>query len=160
MRVAWLNVAGRMALAILFGVAGYHKIVDPEAFGWALYQYQLLPVTWISPVAVVLPWVELVAALALVCLPPFQRAAAWLMLGLLAVFALAMSITLWRGIDVACGCLSSSLDAGPLTWRDVGRNAIFMCVAFGVLTVRRIFPAAGDARAARDTRAASSRGNV
>ena len=59
---AYLGLASRTYLALIFLLACYHKIVDPQSFALDVATYQILPLGLVNLTALILPWVELVAA--------------------------------------------------------------------------------------------------
>jgi uncharacterized membrane protein YphA (DoxX/SURF4 family) len=122
----------RMLLAAIFLLASVPKIIAPHEFAIAVFRYQLLPDPAINLMATFLPWVELVAAVAIL-IPRTSAAAAAIFLGLLAVFTAAISIDLVRGIDISCGCFTFAADAGPIGWWEVMRDAGFLALAGFVL---------------------------
>ena len=122
----------RLILAAVFLLASVPKIITPHEFALAVFRYQLLPDTAINLTAIFLPWIELVAALAIL-VPRTSAAAAAILLALLAVFTAAISIDLVRGIDISCGCFTLDADAGPIGWWEVVRDLVFLVVAGFVL---------------------------
>src|SRR5947208_13581531 len=93
----WL---GRIGLAGLFLWAAVEKLRDPTAFALDLSHYRVLPHPLIGPLAIALPSLECVVALALLT-RPYVRGAALLTALMLAVFAIAMAQAKLRGIDLA-----------------------------------------------------------
>ena len=61
----WPYRGVRIILALIFLWAGVVKILDPDAFAIILEAFDLLPYSWIMPVAVVLPILEILAAIGL-----------------------------------------------------------------------------------------------
>jgi putative oxidoreductase len=95
---------GLMAvIAGIFLLAGVMKIYDPQGFALAIMEYQLIPWWGIVVLAVYMPWLELLSALALF-IPGWRRASLITLILLLVVFSLALVIVLLRGIDIRCGC--------------------------------------------------------
>jgi len=99
----------------VFVYASHDKIWLPQEFARIVYHYQIVGPSDVLPpllpnlLAVSLPWIELLAGLALV-VGLWRRESALLVAALLMVFILAVSSTLVRGIDIQnCGCFS--LDA-------------------------------------------------
>ncbi len=133
MNVRFILIACRVLLGVVFLIACIHKILFPEAFALSIFRYQILPNALINVTAITLPWVELVAALAVMFSLRFKDAAATLILLMLAVFTVAMTFNILRGLDVACGCFSSSPDADVLGWGNVIRNLGYMFIAGVVL---------------------------
>jgi putative oxidoreductase len=128
-----------LALGAVFIYASLDKIAQPAAFARIVYHYRLIgPSALVGPVpanvlAVTLPWVEMVAGLALVT-GVWRREAAGLAALLLVVFLGAVSWALLHGIDIEnCGCFSVSETgrrAGiKLVLEDIGLLAMGIAVA-------------------------------
>jgi len=116
-----LSFLFRLLLAALFLYAGFVKAADPHGFALALYNYHLLPGWMINPVAIILPWVELMVGMFLL-VGLWTQGGALLASGLLGVFACALVMNLIRGLDIACGCFSTSTSAEPITWLYLVRD--------------------------------------
>ncbi len=127
MRMNFILVASRILLALTFLIACVHKILYPEAFALSIFRYQLLPHGAINLLAITLPWLELVVAVAILFSYRFREAATALILILLGLFTAAMLISIARGLDVSCGCFASN-DA-PMSWANVLRNLGYMFLA-------------------------------
>ncbi len=104
----------RMALGAVFVVAAVDKIGSPSAFAQAIANYRLLPYQAIHALAIVLPWLELVTGLLLV-VGWWTRAAALIADVLLAVFIVAISQAMIRGLDISCGCFDTDPSAHKMT---------------------------------------------
>ena len=96
----------RVVLGVTFIYASLDKIAHPDQFARIVYNYKILPGFLINIFAVTLPWVELVAGLFLV-FGIFTESASLIISFLLVVFIVAISINLFRGIDLNCGCFST-----------------------------------------------------
>jgi uncharacterized membrane protein YphA (DoxX/SURF4 family) len=103
----WLTVRAQFVLAAFFFVAGISKIVDPPGFAHEIHNYALVPGVVVNAMALVLPWLEVVAAVALF-LGIARRTATRILGILLLVFIVALSINLARGKPVDCGCFGTS----------------------------------------------------
>lgn len=128
-RPIWWWLA-RLVLAAVFIGASLAKIRDPEGFALAVHRYRLLPGVAINPVAILLPWVELVAGLALLwpgARP--RRAAAFLIAAMLAVFTGAIILNLTRGIESSCGCFSTRADDAVSDGWNLLRNLALLWLA-------------------------------
>ncbi|HVE64981.1 MAG TPA: MauE/DoxX family redox-associated membrane protein [Thermoanaerobaculia bacterium] len=99
----WLTVRVQIALGLVFVVAALPKIADPPAFAHMIYNYRLLPGGLVNALALVLPWVELFAGLALI-LGVWKKEAAVTAAVMLVVFIVAIGINLARDHAVDCGC--------------------------------------------------------
>lgn len=89
------------------------------------------------PGARVVPWVELVVAVALVVWPPVGALAAG---GLLIAFTFVVWGAVRRGIDVGCACFGGSASQ-PVSWREVARNLGLLVLAGLAVGARPALPA-------------------
>lgn len=101
-------------LASVFILSSMEKIVFPALFARIVYNYHILPGRLINLAALYLPWLELVVGLALIS-RYFRRVGIILSTLLISIFSLAVLSTLWRGINLNCGCFSvtSLLPSSP-----------------------------------------------
>ena len=100
-------IASALAIAVLLASAATHKLRAPARFRKQLADYQLLPDALVRPIARMIPVAELMIAFALL-VPTWRVYAALTAAGLMALYAAAIGINLWRGRrDIDCGC------AGP-----------------------------------------------
>jgi uncharacterized membrane protein YphA (DoxX/SURF4 family) len=97
----------RILLGILFIYASYPKILDPAGFSRTVYYYRLLPPAAVNLVAIVLPWIEILVG-ALLVIGFKVRGAALVATTSLLVFAAAMTSAYVRGLNIDCGCFSST----------------------------------------------------
>ncbi len=107
-----LELAARWFLGLLFVYAAYHKITQPAAFAKVIYGYALFPAASINLIAIIVPFWELCAGLALVT-GIYPRTAAMILSGMLLGFMVAISINLIRGHEFDCGCFSISQAGDP-----------------------------------------------
>jgi putative oxidoreductase len=103
----WLQVRVQIALGLFFVAAALPKLVDPPSFAHMIYNYRLVPGTLVNLMALVMPWFELLAGLALI-LGIWTRASTGLVGALLLVFIAAISLNLARGNAIDCGCFDVS----------------------------------------------------
>lgn len=132
-RLAWLS----RAMGALLIVAAMPKLLDPEAFALAIFRYQMVPGDLINAAAVLLPWVELCTGAALVLAPRLRRGALGLAALLFAVFAVAVTINLVRGVVMACGCFSVDPDAPPAGPGHIAVNAALAAACVWLFRRRR-----------------------
>jgi putative oxidoreductase len=104
----WLTARTQFVLAAFFVVAAVAKIADPPGFAHEIHNYRLVPAAAVSAFALVLPWLELAAGIALF-LGLWRREAAGLLAVLLVVFIGALGINLARQHPVDCGCFGTSI---------------------------------------------------
>jgi putative oxidoreductase len=101
----WLTIRVQLALGAIFIIAAIPKIADPPSFAHMIYNYRLVPASLINISALVMPWVELLAGLALIL--GVWKAAARNIIGiLLAMFIIAIGINLGRDNAIDCGCFN------------------------------------------------------
>jgi putative oxidoreductase len=103
----WLTIRVQLALGAIFIAAALPKIADPPSFAHMIYNYRILPGGLINISALVMPWVELLAGLALV-IGVWKRPARWLIAAMLVTFIIAISINLLRDNAIDCGCFDVS----------------------------------------------------
>ncbi len=99
--------AAQIAIGVIFAVASLSKIGDLPAFATQVHNFRLAPVWSENLVAMTLPWIELVAALALV-LGMRARAGALVVTVLMAGFTAGVVIAMARGLDFECGCFGTA----------------------------------------------------
>jgi hypothetical protein len=127
----------RWLLGGLFVMASAHKIMDPAGFAKIVYGYGLFPAASINLIAIIVPFVELTAGLALV-IGVYPRAAALVLSGLLLAFILIIGINVLRGHVFDCGCFSNGEAA---LWQNqpgwmLGRNAALLLIGWSVIAFR------------------------
>ncbi len=97
----------RIILGGLFIFASIDKIIHPLAFAQVIHHYRLTPPDLINLLALVFPWMELLAGLLLIA--GYRVRSSSLLINILLVFfIIVLAITAFRGINVACGCFSTS----------------------------------------------------
>ena len=102
-----LQVLARLVLGGIFIYASLDKIAQPLQFAKIIENYKILPLSLITLPALILPWLELFAGFLLIS-GLWTRSAALLLSLLLLAFILALGVNAFRGIDVSCGCFSTS----------------------------------------------------
>jgi uncharacterized membrane protein YphA (DoxX/SURF4 family) len=128
-----IELAARVVVGLVFLLYGLDKIAHPDDFARAIANYRLLPEALVNLVAVTLPWVECVCGLLLLT-GQWVRSAALVSAFLLGVFVLAVSITLARGLDIACGCLNA--DSGRKVGFKLLVEDLFLLGAAAVLVAK------------------------
>lgn len=137
--IDWLWEALRWSLGVVFVAASFYKIVSPVSFAHQIYNYKILPVWAINPVALTLPFIQLLCGLALLA-NKGTRGAAFLLSLMMAAFQAAVASALVRGLNISCGCFKSG--GSPATWLTVLRDfGIFAgCVAVFWKSLRKDGP--------------------
>jgi uncharacterized membrane protein YphA (DoxX/SURF4 family) len=117
----------RIALGLVFVAAGGLKIGHADVFASEIAGFQLLPHALIAPLALLLPFLELMVGVYLI-LGLFTRFAAWFAAAEMALFATAIASAVLRGISTSCGCFGPS-DHATTSWPEVGRDLGFTLMA-------------------------------
>lgn len=136
----WCVFGCRVFVGLVFVLAGGAKLASPGSFMATLLAYDLLPVAAQRPLALILPWVEIVTGGYLLA-GFFTRTAAWMSIGLLATFSFAIGQALFRGLSLKdCGCFGDLMQALPLLapllgGADAGAGDIVRDVIYAALAV-------------------------
>ncbi|MGB3861677.1 MAG: MauE/DoxX family redox-associated membrane protein [Candidatus Aminicenantaceae bacterium] len=96
----------RFVVGGVFIWAGLLKILDPLEFSQNIANYHVFSRDLSFLTALVLPWLEVLCGI-LVILGIFRPASSFLLSGLLGVFLILITVTIFRGLDVDCGCFGS-----------------------------------------------------
>jgi hypothetical protein len=115
----------------VFLVASFDKILHPKAFAEAISNYQILPSAAVNLVALGLPWLEALVGLCLL-LGAFLPGATLTGTALMAVFLGALGFNLYRGLDVHCGCFSTTPEAGPAGVWTLARDAALLLASIAL----------------------------
>jgi len=138
LQTRWLTLLVRVVLGSVFIYSAWSKIADPPGFSEMIWNYQLLPGPLVNPLAIVLPWLELLAGIALVS-GLLRKGGALLIGTMLVVFIAALAADLARGIAVDCGCFAVAVQAKTRAQMlagmklDLARDAGLLLLAAQVL---------------------------
>jgi hypothetical protein len=81
--------------------AGSTKLLEPETFAVLIEAFGIVPEGLLMPVAIGLPFLEVIAGIGLL----FDiRGSLALITGLLVLFMTVLGYGIWMGLDVDCGC--------------------------------------------------------
>jgi uncharacterized membrane protein YphA (DoxX/SURF4 family) len=97
----------RVLLGLIFIIAATEKIAVPENFSFLIANYKLLPSEFINIPAIIIPWIELISAL-LLLLGILVKENSAIITFLLIVFTIAIIISLFRGLNIDCGCFGTT----------------------------------------------------
>ena len=124
-----------LALAAVFAWAGAAKLVDRRT---TARSFRALGLPGGALLTTGVPVAELVLAAGLVLVP---AAAAPVAVALLAAFSVVLGRALHDGVAVGCGCFGTAR-RGPVSARDLGRNAVLAAVGLAVAVDGGTFAAA------------------
>ena len=138
----WPYRLARWVLAFIFLVAGGHKLTAPRSFAVIIDAYGLIPEVWVMPVAILLPLMEVLAAVGL-CFD--IRGSLTVIAGLLTIFMGILGYGIWMGLDVDCGCFGPNDPEGeaysgirPALYRDLVMMAgVIYLYAWRVISARQ-----------------------
>ncbi len=82
------------------------KISDPSGFARAINNYKLLPFSLINIAALILPWIEMTTGILLIFGIKVKENA-FIISTLLGIFTIAIIISLFRGLNIDCGCFGT-----------------------------------------------------
>lgn len=110
-------VIARLLVGALFIAAGVLKVGHFDDLASAIAGFRLLPEAVIGPLAVLLPFFEIVLGLFLIA-GRFTRAAAAVGAVQLTIYAAAIASAVVRHIPANCGCFGPQ-DSAPADWPHV-----------------------------------------
>jgi uncharacterized membrane protein YphA (DoxX/SURF4 family) len=117
----------RVALGLVFLVAGALKIGHADVFASEIAGFELLPQLAIAPLALLLPFLEVLLGGYLI-VGLFTRASASAAALVLAVFTAAVASAVVRGLHANCGCFGPA-DQTTTSWPEVARDLSLVLVA-------------------------------
>ena len=117
----------------VFIFAAIPKIKDPGAFALSIFNYQAVPDKLVNAVALILPWLELVCGVIFIFLPSFRLASGYILVVMLISFTGLQVCTIYRGIDISCGCFSVDQESGHLGWLSLARNVALITLTIVVV---------------------------
>ncbi len=101
-----INWILRLVVGGTFVLAGVLKIANPAKFALAVDNYGFVPHELTNLVAILLPWIEVVAG-ALVLAGIWLRASALVITSLTVLFAVVIVSALAQGLNIECGCFGT-----------------------------------------------------
>lgn len=125
-KLGWLEPLQSIDLLVPLASQG----IDPANFAASVKGFRILHNDLIPFVTFLIPWLEVVAAGALL-LGLATRGAARLIASLLVLFCLAMLSVIVRGIDVECTCFGKFL-GGAVGWMSILRNLVILAIVWPV----------------------------
>ncbi|MDZ7667435.1 MAG: MauE/DoxX family redox-associated membrane protein [Desulfotignum sp.] len=121
----------RLVMAGVFIYASIDKIIHPDLFAEAVYNYQVLPGYLVNLTALILPWLELTLGTCLL-INRWMAGASALAAMLMALFVGMIIFNLARGLDISCGCFSAAPDEDPITALTLVRDLSFLILSLGL----------------------------
>ncbi len=132
----WLNYLVRFSIGSIFLSAGVVKLLDPKAFAKVISQYDLIPDSLLSPVAIGLPVLEVLAGLGLVFA---VRGSLGVIFGLLTMFVFVLWYGILRHLDIDCGCFSpDELKSHASLWNAFYRDLMMIAAVIYLYVSHKI----------------------
>ncbi len=129
--MAHLIFALRVLIGGLLVVAGFLKAHDgPTLTATFVAGYRIVPAVLIAPVAVALPYAEILLGGYLVA-GLFTRLAAWIASAQFVVFACAVASLVLRHISADCGCFGQAVRTPP-SWGHVATDLGFALLSAAI----------------------------
>jgi len=116
----------------IFLYAPLDKILHPGGFSDSVWNYHLLPQAMVNLWSLWLPWLELVASLAILA-GVWSFEAALVVNVLYVLFLIAIGQGLARGINFECGCFSQGGHGASASWQTIGRDLSFFAMSMWLL---------------------------
>ena len=123
-------------LAIVF-LLSYEHLLYPAEFARVVYRFDLLPSFLVNGVSLFIPWLEMVAAGAILFVPKYRVSALWLVGILVAIFTMGISVNIIRDSAFGCGCFGAFSPDAPVSWQSVMRNLGLMALVFMALVAEK-----------------------
>jgi len=130
--------AAQLLAGLIFLASALPKIADLSAFAGNIHNFHLepfVPMAAINLLAMAIPWVELVAGLALIA-NVRPRAGALVYTVLLGVFTIGVVAAMARGLSFECGCFGKA-GAGSVGAAKLAENLAMMAVGVIAFVERR-----------------------
>jgi putative oxidoreductase len=108
----------RIVIGFIFLYAGMEKISNPAGFARAINNYKLLPFSLTNIAALIFPWIEVTTGILLI-FGIRVKENAFIISALLGIFTIAIIISLFRGLNIDCGCF------GTLSGTKIGILKLF-----------------------------------
>ena len=133
-----LRRVAQILAGLVFLASSLPKMADLAGFAGSIHNFHLepvVPVAALNVLAMTIPWVELVAGLALV-LGVRPRAGAFVYTALLAMFTIGVVAALARGLSFDCGCFGKA-GAGPIGAKKLAENLVMLALGIVAAFERR-----------------------
>jgi len=119
----YLSLLARLIVGGIFIYASLDKITQPAQFARIVYNYHIMPGEFVNFLAIVMPWLELICGISVI-LGVYRDGGLLILNFLIVVFVIAITINIFRGVDLECGCFTVSArargNALSLLIRDIG----------------------------------------
>lgn len=118
--------AFKVLLGLLFVISSISKIQNPAKFMDSMEAYKIIPQIMVAPLAIIIPWLQIVCGI-LFIFDVYAQSAALILSGLLVVYTAAIAQAFARGMSMDCGCfdLIEGME-DKVGWKSIIRDLIFL----------------------------------
>ena len=132
----YLALVLRLYIAGLFVYAGMVKINYTAEFAETIASYRMVPYWGVHPMAITMPWIELIVGIMLVCGIRVRSAIA-VTGAFLVMFTVGIAVNLIWKAPIDCGCFHTLGDT--ISWKTLMRDLTWIAMAVHVYCYDRIF---------------------
>ncbi|MFO7964162.1 MAG: MauE/DoxX family redox-associated membrane protein [Desulfobacterales bacterium] len=130
-----IYLISRLILGVIFILAGFPKLMDPEGFARIIENYKILPALLVNPFALILPWVEMFCGIFLISGHLVKGSIVMVNL-MMAMFIVALLLNIVRGVDITCGCFTTSMAASKHAFGDLIRDLLLISMGIWIMIYR------------------------
>lgn len=138
-------LASRFVLGFVFVYAGIEKISDPSGFADSIYNYKIFPLFSVNTMAILIPWIEFVSGLLLIFGVALKENAFIINIFLIG-FIVLITVSLFRGLNIDCGCFSTT-GGGTIGIQKIVEDVLLLLLGIQIflfpseeLTLNSLFP--------------------
>ncbi len=136
-KIKIIKIILKLILGIIFIYASKDKILNPSEFAIILYGYSLFPLFSINIIAIVFPFIELVAGVSLV-FGIYSKPALIIINFFIICFIAIIAFNLLRGHEFNCGCFAvGEPDNASAAGQLLIRNFILLAIGLYLLVDKR-----------------------
>ncbi len=132
----YLALALRLYIAGLFIHAGMNKINYTAEFAETIASYRMAPYWAVNFMAVVMPWIELICGILLVC-GVRVRSTIVVAGALLMMFTAGILVNLLRNAPISCGCFHTMGET--ISWKTLVRDLTWVAMTVHVYFYDKVF---------------------
>ena len=133
----WAFLIIRLIIGGIFIYASIDKIIAPGEFAKIIHNYRLVHPNLINTMAIIFPWFELIAGIGLIT--GFRyKGSNFIILCMLLIFIIALGINFVRGVNISCGCFSSSSSANSNLLMRIIEDALMILGCLAIMLKPRL----------------------
>ncbi len=127
----------RLIFGGLFIWSGIAKLKDPISFADAVRNFQMVGDPIAPALALFIPWVELIAGIAVMIWgKSFGKGGALILVSSIVIFTVAIIIAWIRGLDISCGCFGGTGEIN-YPWK-IAQNLLLLATGAFLLKTKTV----------------------